>query len=57
LLKFDGTVPQDSPWLGSTDRYETSAKVERAARLWENARNEAAASLKILQSLSRPDEN
>src|SRR3954466_10037116 len=25
VLKLDGTVQKDSPWLGSTDRYESSA--------------------------------
>lgn len=31
LLSLDGTVQQDSPWLGGTDRYETSAKFNQSS--------------------------
>jgi glutamine amidotransferase-like uncharacterized protein len=31
VLKLDGKVHEDSPWLGSTDQYKTSAKFNRSA--------------------------
>src|SRR6266850_2747405 len=30
VLKLDGTAREDSPWLGSTDRYKTSAKFDKS---------------------------
>jgi hypothetical protein len=31
VLKLDGTVQKDSPWLGSTEQYKTSAKFNDSA--------------------------
>ena len=31
VLKLDGTVQEDSPWLGSTDQYKTSVKFNKSA--------------------------
>jgi hypothetical protein len=51
VLKLDGTVQEDSPWLGSTDRYETSAKFNRSA-LQIEARTTAGRTLTMIYSLT-----
>jgi hypothetical protein len=51
VLKLDGTVQEDSPWLGSTDRYETSAKFNRSA-LQIEARTTTGRTLTMIYSLT-----
>jgi hypothetical protein len=51
VLKFDGTVQDDSPWLGSTDRYETSAKFNDSA-LQIEARTTTGSTLTMIYSLT-----
>ena len=53
VLKLDGTVQEDSPWLGSTDRYETSAKFNNSA-LQIEARTGKGSTLTMIYSLT-PD--
>jgi len=51
VLKLDGTVQHDSPWLGSTDRYETSAKFNDSA-LQIEARTTTGSTLTMIYSLT-----
>ncbi len=51
VLKLDGTVQEDSPWLGSTDRYETSAKFNHSA-LQIEARTSTGRTLTMIYSLT-----
>jgi hypothetical protein len=51
VLKLDGTVQDDSPWLGSTDRYETSAKFNDSALQLE-ARTTTGGNLTMIYSLT-----
>src|SRR5215467_3067258 len=51
VLKLDGTVQDDSAWLGSTGRYETSAKFNDSA-LQIEARNTKGSTLTMIYSLT-----
>lgn len=51
VLKLDGTVQADSPWLGSTDRYQTSAKFNHSA-LQIEARTATGGTLTMIYSLT-----
>ena len=51
VLKLDGTVQEDSPWLGSADRYETSAKFNHSA-LQIEARTTRGSTLTMIYSLT-----
>ena len=49
VLKLDGTVQKDSPWLGSTEQYKTSAKFNDSA-LQIEARAPAGSTLTMIYS-------
>jgi len=51
VLKLNGTVQEDSPWLGSADRYETSAKFNLSA-LQIEARTPRGSTLTMIYSLT-----
>jgi hypothetical protein len=51
VLKLDGTVQYDSPWLGSTDPYETSAKFNDSS-LQIEARTTTSGTLTMIYSLT-----
>src|SRR5262249_48543334 len=51
VLKLDGTVQADSPWMGSTDQYKTSAKFNNSAMQIE-ARTTTGSTLTIIYSLT-----
>ena len=51
MIKLDGTVQEDSPWLGSTDRYETSAKFNHSA-LQIEAKTATGRTLTMIYSLT-----
>jgi hypothetical protein len=49
VLKLDGTVQKDSPWLGSTDQYKTAAKFNDSA-LQIEARSNTGSTLRMIYS-------
>ena len=51
VLKLDGTIQKDSPWLGSADQYETSAKFNRST-LQIEARATTGSTLTMIYSLT-----
>ncbi|HYR43127.1 MAG TPA: carboxypeptidase-like regulatory domain-containing protein, partial [Terriglobia bacterium] len=53
VLKLDGKVQEDSPWMGSTDRYKTSAKFDGSV-LQLQARTPRGTTLTMIYSLT-PD--
>ncbi len=53
VLKLDGTVQDDSPWLGSTNQYKTSAKFNNSA-LQIEARTTTGSTFTMIYSLT-PD--
>jgi len=51
VLKLDGTVQDDASWLGSTDRYQTSAKFNDSTLQFE-ARTTTGSTLTMIYSLN-----
>jgi hypothetical protein len=52
VLKLDGTVQDDSSWLGSTDRYETSAKFNDSVLQIEARSTTTGSTLTMIYSLT-----
>src|SRR2546422_3072332 len=53
MLKLDGKVQEDSPWMGSADQYKTSAKFDGSV-LQLQARTPRGTTLRMIYSLT-PD--
>src|SRR5262245_31129588 len=51
LLRLDGTVQEDPPWFGETERYQTSAKFNDSV-LHIEARSNGGSTLTIIYSLT-----